>query len=91
MRKVIEFNEEWKFTKEGKSETVNIPHCWNAVDGQEGADYYRGECVYEKTLSGVSGKTYIEVGAANSVSALSSALAAGSSAGVSSVSAALSA
>lgn len=70
MRKVIEFNEEWKFTKEGKSETVNIPHCWNAVDGQEGADYYRGECVYEKTLSGVSGKTYIEVGAANSVSAV---------------------
>ncbi len=70
MRKVIDFNEEWKFTKEGKSETVNIPHCWNAVDGQEGADYYRGECAYEKTLSGVSGKTYIEVGAANSVSAV---------------------
>lgn len=70
MRKAIDFNEEWKFTKEGKSETVNIPHCWNAVDGQEGADYYRGECTYEKTLSGVSGKTYIEVGAANSVSAV---------------------
>lgn len=70
MRRVIDFNEEWKFTKEGKSETVNIPHCWNAVDGQEGADYYRGECTYEKTLSGVSGKTYIEVGAANSVSAV---------------------
>lgn len=70
MRKVIDFNEEWRFTKEGKSETVNIPHCWNAVDGQDGADYYRGECTYEKTLSGVSGKTYIEVGAANSVSAV---------------------
>lgn len=70
MRRVIDFNEEWKFTKEGKSETVNIPHCWNAVDGQEGANYYRGECVYEKTLSGISGKTYIEVGAANSVSAV---------------------
>ena len=68
MRKIIDYSENWKFTKEGKSETVNIPHCWNAVDGQEGADYYRGECVYEKTLSGVSGKTYIEVGAANSVS-----------------------
>ncbi len=68
MRKIMDFSENWKFTKEGKSESVNIPHCWNAVDGQEGADYYRGECTYEKNLSGVSGKTYIEVGAANLVS-----------------------
>lgn len=70
MRKIMDFSENWKFTKEGKSESVNIPHCWNAVDGQEGANYYRGECTYEKILSGVSGKTYIEVGAANSVSSV---------------------
>ncbi len=71
MRKVIDFSEDWKFTKEGKSETVSLPHCWNAVDGQEGAEYYRGQCVYEKELGSVpEGTTYIEVGAANSVSAV---------------------
>lgn len=71
MRKVIDFSKDWKFTKEGKSETVSLPHCWNAVDGQEGAEYYRGQCVYEKELGAVpEGTTYIEVGAANSVSAV---------------------
>lgn len=60
MRKTILINEGWKFVKENiglkgafeKSvETVNLPHTWNAIDGQDGGnDYYRGTCWYEKTF-----------------------------------------
>ena len=57
MRKTINFNGNWSFTKEGKTEKVNIPHTWNAVDGQTGPEqYYRGICTYEKTF----GKPLIE-------------------------------
>ena len=29
---------------------VTLPHTWNTLDGQEGGgDYWRCECVYEKT------------------------------------------
>lgn len=57
MRKIINFNGNWSFTKEGKTEKVNIPHTWNAVDGQTGPEqYYRGICTYEKTF----GKPLIE-------------------------------
>ena len=32
-------------------ETVDLPHCWNAVDGQDGGnDYHRGTCHYLKTF-----------------------------------------
>lgn len=35
----------------GKKRPVDLPHTWNAVDGQDGGnDYYRGTCVYEKTV-----------------------------------------
>jgi beta-galactosidase len=60
MRKTILINEGWKFVKENiglkgafeKSvETVNLPHTWNAIDGQDdGNDYYKGTCWYEKTF-----------------------------------------
>ncbi len=50
MRRIIDINENWEFIKEGKSERVNLPHCWNAVDGQDGGnDYYRGTCLYGKS------------------------------------------
>ena len=56
MRTVINLNPGWLFAK-GVSEApaalpqdwecVNVPHCWNALDGQDGgADYYRGTCCY---------------------------------------------
>ncbi len=33
-------------------ETVTLPHTWNAVDGQDGGnDYYRGTCMYVRTLA----------------------------------------
>lgn len=71
MRKVLNINEGWTFEKEGKRETVNLPHCYNAVDGQETADYYRGQCVYSRELPSAEGRTYIEFGAVNSVTAVS--------------------
>lgn len=60
MRRVIAFNEDWLFSKEAAKipsaipndwERVDLPHCWNAVDGQDGGnDYYRGTCHYAKAL-----------------------------------------
>lgn len=71
MRTILSVNEGWSFTKRGETICVDLPHCWNAVDGQEKADYYRGECVYAKELPETSGITFLEIGAANSVAAVS--------------------
>ena len=52
MRKITCINDNWTFTKCGATECVNLPHTWNAQDGQDGGDdYFRGVCVYEKKLS----------------------------------------
>lgn len=53
MRKSQKLMEDWMFTNQsGKKRPVDLPHTWNAVDGQDGGnDYYRGTCVYEKTIS----------------------------------------
>ena len=49
MRKVIDFNQGWFFTRKDVRTELNLPHTWNAADGQDGGnDYYRGSCVYEK-------------------------------------------
>ena len=52
MRKTERLMEDWMFTNQsGKRRPVDLPHTWNAVDGQDGGnDYYRGTCVYEKTV-----------------------------------------
>ena len=60
MRNVISLNAKWAFAKAPAAlpeafpadwEEVNVPHCWNAVDGQDGGnDYFRGTCHYAKTL-----------------------------------------
>lgn len=51
MREIISLNENWIFTQNGQSTEVNLPHTWNAVDGQDGGnDYYRGTCLYTRTL-----------------------------------------
>ena len=51
MRTVLSLNDNWLFTKQGNSESVNLPHTWNALDGQDGGnDYYRGTCCYTRKL-----------------------------------------
>lgn len=60
MRKEATINENWFFTKQKQMsvprsapgwEKINLPHTWNAHDGQDGgADYYRGECWYLKEI-----------------------------------------
>ena len=57
MRKIINLNENWLFSKnstdiKAQGEPVNLPHSWNATDGQDGGnDYFRGSSVYTKTLN----------------------------------------
>ena len=35
-----------------EGEKVNLPHTWNAADGHDGGnDYFRGSCLYVKTLN----------------------------------------
>ena len=50
MRRFTCINQEWTFIgPDKKSQIVNVPHTWNAIDGQDGGnDYWRGSCVYEK-------------------------------------------
>jgi len=50
MRTEMIWNQQWLFTDmDGNTEQVNIPHTWNALDGQDGGnDYRRGRCTYEK-------------------------------------------
>ncbi len=51
MRKIKEWNQDWKFSKsaETEGEKVAVPHTWNALDGQDGGDdYYRGQGYYTK-------------------------------------------
>ena len=59
MRNIVNFNAKWAFTRSeelpsslpAECEWVNLPHSWNAVDGQDGGnDYYRGTCHYIKTF-----------------------------------------
>lgn len=51
MSKMIVLNTDWIFTKQEHSESVTLPHTWNAIDGQDGGnDYYRGTCIYTKKL-----------------------------------------
>lgn len=48
LRRKIKLNQGWIFTgPSGREEAVNLPHTWNAKDGQDGGnDYYRGTCHY---------------------------------------------
>jgi len=57
MRKILNLNSDWLFVKDttdislNEGESINIPHSWNAVDGQDGGnDYFRGSCLYKKTI-----------------------------------------
>ena len=61
MRTILNMNQKWAFSKEAdhipeqmpdKWYWVNLPHTWNAIDGQDGgADYYRGMCYYAREIA----------------------------------------
>ena len=54
MRNIKNINENWVFVKENEKITVNLPHTWNGIDGQDGGnDYYRGKCTYIKEIAKV--------------------------------------
>ena len=53
MRVIQNINKTWNFYKKAEElpEVVNLPHTWNNIDGMDGgADYYRGECKYQKNF-----------------------------------------
>ena len=80
MRQIINFNYKWAFSKEAtavptvidnKWNFVNLPHSWNAIDGQDGGnDYYRGMAYYAKSFDKMDLPTadryYLEIKGANS-------------------------
>lgn len=71
MRNIININNNWNFTKENKTETINLPHTWNGIDGQDGGnDYYRGTCTYTKVISKADfpqgEELYLQIDGANS-------------------------
>ena len=80
MRKIININRKWAFTKDfaeipvsipEKWNFVNLPHTWNAIDGQDGGnDYYRGTCCYVREIDREeipeADRYYLELQGANS-------------------------
>lgn len=51
MRRTEKLMKDWLFFKNGEKRLVDLPHTWNAQDGQDGGDdYFRGTCVYEKEI-----------------------------------------
>ena len=83
MRKVININNSWKFIKQDevnamdkayndeKWESVNVPHTWNAIDGANGFDFYKGACWYRKEFAldnlAQGNKVFIEFTGSNSI------------------------
>lgn len=72
MRTKIQMNDGWEFFREGqKSVKVSIPHTWNAIDGANGFDYYKGQCIYKKEFfvekSNESNSLFLEFEGSNSV------------------------
>ena len=80
MRQIVSLNRKWAFTMDAScvpasmpkpAYFVNLPHSWNAIDGQDGmGDYHRGLCYYVKRLSfedvPEGEKLFIEIQGANS-------------------------
>ena len=81
MRQEITLNQGWLFSKVCTAvpavlpenldgwENVDLPHCWNAVDGMIGVQFDRGAYWYVRSFEAPvhplpGGRTYVEVGAA---------------------------
>ena len=84
MRYCYSLNAKWAFSKEATAvpsevssrwNFVNLPHSWNAIDGQDGnADYFRGTAYYAKSIEKIdlpeAKKYFIEVNGASSSATL---------------------
>ena len=80
MRKIININAHWAFSKQAAEipvslpegyEQLSLPHSWNAIDGQDGGnDYYRGKGYYVKSFKKAdlpkAAQYYLEIRGANS-------------------------
>ena len=83
MRKVLNINSNWKFIRQDDDnatavnlntehwQEVQVPHTWNAIDGANGFDYYKGACWYRKefVLDALEqgNRVYIEFNGSNSI------------------------
>jgi len=62
LRKTININKNWKFSKTAPGsfdvfpehwQSLDLPYTWNGKDGQDGGnDYYRGKCYFAKEIPG---------------------------------------
>ena len=76
MRKILKLNEGWQFVKDCSDPAViesaipvTLPHTWNNEDGYDGGTYFRGSCVYHKSINKGElggGLHYLEIRGANS-------------------------
>ena len=80
MRNIVNINSKWTFSKEATAvpaaldaawEAIDLPHSWNAIDGQDGGnDYFRGTAYYAKQLSKAdlpaAERYFLEIQGANS-------------------------
>ena len=80
MRNIVNINAKWAFTKQASEipaamptdwNFVNLPHSWNAIDGQDGDnDYFRGTAYYAKAFNKTdlpeAEQYYLEIKGANS-------------------------
>ncbi len=83
MRKILNLNTAWKFVKQDVVnafnavfndqdwEVVNVPHTWNAIDGANGFDFYKGACWYRKEITidtlEQGNRVFIEFNGSNSI------------------------
>lgn len=86
MRKILNLNPDWTFSKQVANQVndlsyddsqwkfVSLPHTWNAVDGSNGFQYYRGACWYRKIVTlpeeDKDKRVFIEFQGSNSVTDL---------------------
>lgn len=77
--RVLNLSDKWLFTKESngfciekeidKAENVTLPHCFNAIDGQNGDGMFKGECCYQRKLNisneDINKFIFLEIGAAS--------------------------
>ncbi len=84
MRQIVNLNFKWAFSKEAEAVPasmpekwywVNLPHTWNAIDGQDGNnDLYRGTAYYAKNIDKIdipdAERYYLEINGANSSATL---------------------